>query len=271
MKIKSILGLLALALLLSLAACNKSDSSAGGASGANTDGKMIAAANTPEVTPQGSATADGGKGGEAATCPDCGKPEGQCCCVEGKDGAKAAAGGSCPAGGTCANAGKGGECPNGGQCPAGGDKAAGGASCPGCPAGGDKGKETEATSVKLADGSTAPVINVGLLDGDYKNHVGLVAIDGQVAQVFADKGTFMLKNCVDEGMKAGGCTKPCCADAQIPVKVDMTQFMGKLPETGSDVMVVANVTLTSTGYKLDVREIHKGNLTVLARKDEKSV
>lgn len=254
MHISKILTALAVAALLcyGLAACNKP--AATDDAGAKVPSNTIAASAEPQTAGSDVAGATGtpAAGGKCAECAAGGKAA--CTCAEGgckgencancpaKGAAGAAAGGSCPSGGSCAN------------CPGKGGEAA-------APAG-----AAEAGSIKLSDGSAVQLINVGLLDGDYKNHAGLVAIDGEVAQVFADKGTFMLKNCVDASMKASGCSKPCCGEAQIPVKVDMTKFSGVMPEAGADVVVIGDVSVTETGYTLAVREVRSGEQTILSLK-----
>ncbi len=234
-----------------LTACNKPADS--GSTGAKVPSNTVAASNVQPV-PHGSDTNGEGAAakteGKCAECAAAGKAT--CTCADG--GCKDANCKSCPAKGAGA---AGGSCAN---CPGKGGAEAG------APAGAE-----EAGTIKLADGSAVQVINVGLLDGDYRNHSGVVAIDGEVAQVFADKGTFMLKNCVDEGMKADGCTKPCCAEAQIPVKLDMSLYSGQLPAAGSDVLVIGNVAVTETGYTLTVQEVRSGEKTILSRKGEKAV
>ncbi|MCC7477546.1 hypothetical protein IT575_03720 [bacterium] len=242
---------LSVLLIMALAACNRPASTEGGS--AKVPSGTVAANIEPRT--QGSDTAGQGQAGQAGKCAECAAAGKACSCAEGGCQGKNCA--NCPAksGDACKDA----NCKG---CPSDGGKSA-------APAGAPAGAQ-ESGSIKLADGSAAPVINVGLLDGDYKNHSGLVAVDGEVAAVFVDKGTFMLKNCVDESMKADGCSKACCAEAQIPVKLDMSLYSGELPAVGTDVMVIGDVSLTETGYTLAVREVRTGEKTILSRKGEKS-
>ena len=126
----------------------------------------------------------------------------------------------------------------------------------------------EPDSIALADGTPLPVIKASVLDSDYQAHVGLVAIAGEVAAVYADKGTFMLKDCPeDESCKTeDNCA--CCSEAQIPVRVAASVFDGALPAVAQEVIVIAEVSATAAGYNLDVREVRQGDQAILTRKPD---
>ena len=127
-------------------------------------------------------------------------------------------------------------------------------------------KSTEASSVTLADGTQAKVIAASLLDSDPKANAGRVAIKGEVVQVFADKGTFVLKDCAkDEDCKTEDYCS-CCSEAQMPIKLEMDQYAGQLPEAKQDVLVIADVNPTEAGYTRAVLEDRLADKAILTRK-----
>ncbi len=123
-----------------------------------------------------------------------------------------------------------------------------------------------ASSIQLADGTQVPVIAASVLDSDPKAHAGLVAISGEVSQVFAEKGTFMLKDCPkdDDCKTTDSCS--CCSTAEVPVRVELSAYDGGLPAVQQDVIVIAEVSPTETGYTLAVREVRQGAKSILTRK-----
>jgi hypothetical protein len=122
------------------------------------------------------------------------------------------------------------------------------------------------SSVQLSDGSSVSVIAASVVDGDPKAHAGLVAIAGEVSQVYADRGTFMIKDCPkDEDCKTtDSCS--CCSSAEVPVRLSLSDYDGALPEVAQDVIVIAELQPTETGYTLAVREVRSGESTLLVRK-----
>jgi hypothetical protein len=67
---------------------------------------------------------------------------------------------------------------------------------------------------------------------------------------------------------AAACSDPgcasCAADMKLPVRVDPATLQGALPAARERVLVVAEVSPTTTGgFELKVREIRDGDKTVL--------
>lgn len=124
----------------------------------------------------------------------------------------------------------------------------------------------EPSSIVLADGTEVKVIEASVLDGDPKAYSGLVAISGEVATVYADKGTFTLKDCAkdDDCKTTDSCG--CCSKAQVPVRLELKDYDGALPEAAQDVIVIAEVSPTETGYSLAVREVRQGDKAILTKK-----
>ena len=121
-------------------------------------------------------------------------------------------------------------------------------------------------SITLVDGKTVPVIAASAVDSDPKAHAGLVAIAGEVTQVFAEKGAFMLKDSPKDADCKTEDSCGCCSKAEVPVRLALEDFNGTLPAAKQNVIVVAEVSLTETGYTLAVSEVRSGDTTLLTRK-----
>jgi hypothetical protein len=118
------------------------------------------------------------------------------------------------------------------------------------------------SSLALADGKSVPVISVATLNADPKAHSGLVAIDGTIGDVFADKGRFMLVDCGAGHCEDKNCAG-CSADQQVPVRYDAAGIKGELPAKAQRVFVVAEVKPTETGgFTLAVQEVRCGEKCV---------
>jgi hypothetical protein len=122
------------------------------------------------------------------------------------------------------------------------------------------------TSIKLADGKKVPIVTVAALNAAPKDHEGLIAIDGQVGEVWGDKGRFMLVDygvghCEDEN-----CTG-CAADQQVPIRYDKTKAKGVQPKKEQKVYVIAVCKTTETGgFTLEVREVRAGDKVLMTVK-----
>lgn len=129
-----------------------------------------------------------------------------------------------------------------------------------------KPKAAAPATIKLADGKKVPVVSVIALNADPKAHEGLIAIDGQVSEVFGDKGRFMLA-AYGEGVCTDESCEGCAADQQVPVRYDKTKAKGVLPKKEQKVYVVAVIKSTETGgYTLDLREIRAGEKVLMTIK-----
>ena len=122
---------------------------------------------------------------------------------------------------------------------------------------------TAPTAITLASGKSVPVVGVAALNQDPKAHSGLIAIDGTVGELYADKGRFMLVDCVT----AAACEDPGCAgcgaDMKVPVRFDVASVKGDLPAAKQRVFVVAEVTPTETGgFELKLQEIRTAEKTL---------
>ena len=100
------------------------------------------------------------------------------------------------------------------------------------------------------------IVSVGELDAKSKDMEGLVAIEGKVAESYPDRGTIILVDVVDSG-----CGDDCatCPRARVPVRLSKADGEEKVSVPGVDemVIVVADLSLTETGYTLNVRELRK--------------
>jgi hypothetical protein len=127
-------------------------------------------------------------------------------------------------------------------------------------------KEAAPATIKLADGKKVPIVTVLQLNADPKAHKGLIAIDGQVGEVFADKGRFMLA-AYGEGVCTDENCEGCAADQQLPIRYDKAKITGKVPAKDQKVYVVAIVTPTETGgFTVELKEIRSGDKTILSVK-----
>lgn len=118
-------------------------------------------------------------------------------------------------------------------------------------------------TIKLDDGKQVPIVSVAELNANAADHQGLIAIDGQVAEVWGDKGRFMLAAygaglCEDESCEG------CAADQQVPIRYDKAKASGVMPKKEQKVYVVATCKTTETGgYTLDVSEIREGTKVLM--------
>lgn len=122
------------------------------------------------------------------------------------------------------------------------------------------------SSLVLADGTKVQVVTASVLDGDPKAYTGLVAITGEVSQVFAEKGTFMLKDCPKDADCKTEDNCSCCSKAEVPVRLVLSEYTGNMPQAQQEVVVIAEVSPTGTGYTLAVREVRLGEKAILTRK-----
>jgi len=116
--------------------------------------------------------------------------------------------------------------------------------------------------VTLASGEQLEVISVGYFDENMKELGGLVAIAGRVKEAYPDHGALILVDCAN----MAGCTDGCCPQAEVPVRLELSEYTGELPPADAEVVLVGDLTVQELGYELAVREIHQGANTVLALK-----
>ena len=110
------------------------------------------------------------------------------------------------------------------------------------------------TKLSLASGDEVEIISVGKFDTDLQSLGGTIALEGRVAEVFADKGRMLLVD--TDRMKA--CQDGCCPQAEVPVRLALENFEGKMPTAESEVIVVGDLTITNMGYEFAVQEIRQG-------------
>jgi hypothetical protein len=111
------------------------------------------------------------------------------------------------------------------------------------------------TELDLGNDEKVMIVSVGDIDAKSADYEGLVAIEGRVSESYPDKASFILVDA--DNMK--GCSSGCCPQAKVPVRVAKSAD-GKdaaVPGVDEMVIVVAQLTLTETGYTLDVRELRK--------------
>jgi hypothetical protein len=126
--------------------------------------------------------------------------------------------------------------------------------------------ESKATTIKLTGGQKVPIVTVAELNAAPADHEGLIAIDGQVGELYPDKGRFILFD-----YAAGHCEDPtcegCAADQQLPIRYDKAKLTGKLPAKADKVYAVAFVKVTDTGgFTVALREVRRGDKTILTIK-----
>jgi len=115
------------------------------------------------------------------------------------------------------------------------------------------------TEVTTGDGVSATVISVGVFDANTNLFAGRIAVEGRVEESFPDRNTFVLVDCSTDA----GCTKACCPQAKVPVRLDAGAYDGRLPRQGESVVVIGDLTVTDTGYHFDVMEARSGAETLL--------
>ena len=113
------------------------------------------------------------------------------------------------------------------------------------------------------DGSGAvPIISVAQLDKDPGSYAGVVAIEGKVSERFNDRFTFIMVDCA----RMDGCASDCCSPATVPIRLARSEYRGELPALKDNVIVVGALTVTETGYELEVAQVRRGEDAVLEKK-----
>ncbi|MCB1217893.1 hypothetical protein KDL44_10895 [bacterium] len=110
----------------------------------------------------------------------------------------------------------------------------------------------------LAGDEKVLIVSVADLDSKARDLEGLVALEGRVAESYPDKGTIILVDC--DNMK--GCQDGCCPQTRVPVRLSKAAGEEKVsvPAVDEYVIVVADLSLTETGYNLAVREVRPARL-----------
>ncbi|MCB1188133.1 hypothetical protein KDL29_13285 [bacterium] len=110
----------------------------------------------------------------------------------------------------------------------------------------------------LGDDEKVIIVSVADLDSKAKDMEGLVALEGRVAESYPDKGTIILVDC--DNMK--GCQDGCCPQTRVPVRLGAAEGSEQqaVPAVDEYVIVVAELSLTETGYNLAVREVRPAKL-----------
>jgi hypothetical protein len=117
--------------------------------------------------------------------------------------------------------------------------------------------------LKLGDGKHVPVVTVAALNAAPADYEGMIAIDGQVGEIWGDKGRFMLVDygvghCEDENCEG------CAADQQVPIRYDKSKATGIMPKKAQKVYVIAICKTTETGgFTLDVHEVRAGDKSLM--------
>ncbi len=120
------------------------------------------------------------------------------------------------------------------------------------------------TNLALANGVEVGIISVGKFDTDLQSLGGLIAVEGRVAEVFADKGRMLLVD--TDRMK--GCQDGCCPLAEVAVRLALENFEGEMPLAETEVIVVGDLTITSMGYEFAVHEIRQAGEVLLGKSEE---
>lgn len=105
----------------------------------------------------------------------------------------------------------------------------------------------------LSDDEKVMIVSVGTLDSKASEMAGLVAFEGRVAESYPDRGTIILVD--SENME--DCPDGCCPQARVPVRLSKAEGSEEVsvPGVNEMIIVVADLSLTETGYNLDVREL----------------
>lgn len=120
------------------------------------------------------------------------------------------------------------------------------------------------TNLSLASGEEVEIISVGKFDTDLQSLGGLIAVEGRVAEVFADKGRMLL---VDTD-PTKSCQDGCCPLAEVAVRLALENFEGEMPLAETEVIVVGDLTITSMGYEFAVQEIRQDGEVLLGKSEE---
>jgi len=115
--------------------------------------------------------------------------------------------------------------------------------------------------VKAASGEEIEVISVGTFDTKTKELAGMIALEGRVSKVFAERGAFMIV----DFEQMDGCQDSCCPATEIPVRLAIEEYEGDLPAVDDVVILVADLTLTDTGYNLEVAEVQRAGEAILTK------
>lgn len=115
------------------------------------------------------------------------------------------------------------------------------------------------SEITAADGLRATVISVGEFDANTKSLAGRVAVEGRVEESFAERDAFIMVDWRNED----GCTKSCCPQAEVPIRLMAGGYTGRLPRKGEAVVVIGDLSVTDTGYQFDVLETRSGAETLL--------
>ncbi len=115
------------------------------------------------------------------------------------------------------------------------------------------------SNIAIEGDTPVKVISVGEFDTGIKTLPSLVAIEGRVSESVAKMSTFILVDCSNKP----GCESTCCSQATVPIRLTAGNYTGELPQVGESVIVIADLTVTETGYQLDVFEARRGSKTLL--------
>lgn len=127
-------------------------------------------------------------------------------------------------------------------------------------------KDQAAGKLKLANGKSVPIVTVAALNGDPQAHEGWIALDGQVGEIWADKGRFMLVDYSEGHCEDENCAG-CEADQQTAIRFDKTKLVGTLPQREQKVYAIVVCKATETGgYTLDLHEVRAGEKSLLTIK-----
>ena len=116
--------------------------------------------------------------------------------------------------------------------------------------------ETKAgTELALSDDQKVMIISVADLDAKSADYEGLVAIEGRVSESYPDKASFILVDC--DNMQ--GCKDGCCPQTRVPVRIAQAEGQPEItvPVVDEMVIVIAQLSLTETGYALAVQDVRK--------------
>lgn len=123
-----------------------------------------------------------------------------------------------------------------------------------------------------ATGTQPPVtdvktVGVDAVAKDPKANAGRVGIEGVVALVFKERGTFTIID-VAEFQKCG---ETGCAEYSVPVQVLKEEFEGELPKSQETVLAIGDVQPTENGYRFVVEEVRRKGTVILHRTKSPSV
>jgi hypothetical protein len=95
------------------------------------------------------------------------------------------------------------------------------------------------------------VLSVGDFDQNLRQLSGLVAIEGRVKASYPERGALILVDCSN----MADCNDGCCPQAEVPVRLELENYDGQLPQTDREIVIVGDLTVSDTGYELAVRQI----------------